>query len=262
MCIIYMHELRQREQKLLELNNQIDMKNEALLKQLKTKSKLDEEIGQFNVDVDFNDNNDDEDDDLKFDYSNINPYDKESLKKSQRPVVGVGDSQLADSMQVDNNTTTMFSNNNIVRNNDVNYGEKLLKQADDIRKREAVKRATDNIDNETKVHELIAELSNKNGELETVKQHLKQAIAELDNREEQVKKLEDKLLRTNEESIKLTKELKSISEKYETVKQTNMETKRQLGGLEKQKQGAEREQSSMMKTQKKFESELAKRDQR
>lgn len=257
-----MHELRLREQKLLELNNQIDKQNEQLLKQLKTTSKLDNDIQQLgHIDADFNDENDDNDDnDLMFDYSNINPYNKESLKMSQRPIA---DSQLADSMQVDNNNVGMslFNNNNPNRH-DNNDAEKLLKHADEIRKRDAVKRVENNLDNEAKIHEMMAQLSMKNSEIETVKQHLKQALADLDARDEQLQRLEDKVLRTNEESIKLTKELKNISEKYELIKQNNMEAKRQLGGLEKQKQGAEREQSLMMKTQKKFEGELAKRDQR
>lgn len=65
-----------------------------------------------------------------------------------------------------------------------------------------------------------------------------------------------------EECSRLSKELKAANEKNEQLKANNMEAKRQLGGLEKQKQGAEREQSSMIKTQKKFETELAKKDQR
>jgi chromosome segregation ATPase len=141
-------------------------------------------------------------------------------------------------------------------------GNKFLKKVEEIKKQDAVVRAKEAgvlnqqvVDQERIIHQQKLEID----ELRT---HLQTAMKDLAAKDDQLRKLEDKSLRINEECQKYSKELKALAEKNDQLKNVNMETKRMIGGLEKQKQGVEREQSQMTKNNKKYEAELAKKEQR
>lgn len=253
-----MDELKLREKQLLEMNAKIDRQNEQLLKQLNgvSQSKIDREIDQLaDADVDFKDLDDEESQaDLRFDYSQVDPYDRHSLKKSQRPLGAVADSDMVDSLHLNDGVRPKRTMED--------EGTRFLKKADEIRKKELIEQVATMEQKDNQISELTSSLHMKQQEAEELKRHLASAIKDLETRDGQVKKLEDKALRLSEECQKLTGELKAAGEKHEQLKGANMEARRQLGGLEKQKQGVEREQSSMAKTSKKFETELGKKDQR
>jgi len=137
-----------------------------------------------------------------------------------------------------------------------------LKKVEEIKKQDAVVRAKEAgvlnqqvVDQERIIHQQKLEID----ELRT---HLQTAMKDLTAKDDQLRKLEEKSLRLNEECQKYSRELKALAEKNDQLKNTNMETKRMIGGLEKQKQGVEREQSQLTKNQKKYEADLGKKEQR
>lgn len=87
-------------------------------------------------------------------------------------------------------------------------------------------------------------------------------MADIDKKDGLLKKLEEKGSRLTEECEKCLKEIKVLTEKNDHLKATNVELKKNMGGFEKQKIGAEKEQTNLGKVQKKFEADMIKKDQK
>lgn len=190
--------------------------------------------------------------DLKFDYSQVNPYDKNTLKISQKHN---HEDDLVDSLQLDpakRRDKETFEEK----------GTKFMQQVDEIKRQDTVNRVKEAgvltqqvVEHERRLHE-------QKLEIDELKTHLQSAMKDLGVKDDQLRRLEEKSLRLAEDCQKYSKEVKSLTEKNEQLKSANMENKRMMGGLEKQKQGVEREQSQMTKNNKKYEAELAKKEQR
>lgn len=273
-------ELRRREEELMRMNQEIDKKNQDALRGVMHQPKItDSELaGIADEDVDFKDlDEDDEKNDLKYDYSQINPYDKSTLKNSQIPAKRAGnlnatsgstsganpytaqlrnmeeeDDNLADSLHIEPRRDDTLEER----------GRRLLTEAGHATKAELIRKGDQVAELNARLAEQTAVNSRLQMELENLKGRLSQAAKEMSLKDEQLRKLEEKAMQGYSESERLAKELKAANERGEAAKLQLMDAKRQLGGLTKEKQGAERENNQMGKTQKKFESELAKKEQR
>lgn len=271
-------ELKRREEELMRMNQELDLKQHEVLRGVQQPRVTDSELaGVPDDDVDFKDFDDEEDGKgLKFDYSMVDPYDKSTLKNSQVPARRTGNSSgfggkttgvnpymaqlrgleendnLADSLQLDARRDETLEDR----------GRKLLAEAGQATKAELLRKTDQVADLAAKLSEQQAAQSRLLLEVENLKARLAAAGKELATKDEQLRRLEDKALATAQENERLSRDLKASVEKHEAAKLQLMEAKRQLGGVTKEKQGAERENTQMGKTQKKFESELAKKEQR
>lgn len=273
-------ELRRREEELMRMNQELDKKNQDVLKGVLHKPKItDSELaGVADEDVDFKDLEDDEyGQGLRYDYSQVNPYDKSTLKNSEmqgKKGSGLGNTglnspgtnpylahlkgleendNLVDSLQLDprRDETTLEDR-----------GRKFLAEAGQATKAELLRKADQVAELNSKLADQTAINSRLQHEVDGLKSRLGAVSKELSSKDEQLRRLEEKALGAASEAERLTKELKAVTEKHEAAKLQLMDAKRQLGGLTKEKQGAERENTQMGKTQKKFEGELAKKEQR
>lgn len=191
---------------------------------------------------------------MKFDYSQVNPFDKNTLKLSQRPSGGQED-QLVDSLQLDRDN----------RDNGKGLeerGQMFLQRVDEIKRAETMGKMKENEQLRVDIMGLESTIQQLRLEMEGMRAHLQAAVKESENKDVLMRRLEEKGARMAEEAARMGKELKAANEKIEQLKNINVETKKQLGGLEKQKQGAERDNSQMAKMHKRYEGEIVKRDQK
>lgn len=271
-------ELRRREEELMRMNQELDLKKHDVLRGVLHQPKItDSELaGVGDEDVDFKDLDEEEDQDLKYDYSMVNPYDKSTLKNSQVPArkTGSGSQFAAKNTGINPYTAQLRSleeNDNLADSLQIDprrdetledRGRKLLAEANQATKAELLRKADQLADTNAKLAEQSAINSRLLSEIEGYKSRLAGAVKEISTKDEQLRRLDEKALSAMNDNDKLSKEVKSLTEKLEATKLQLMEAKRSLGGITKEKQGAERENTQMTKTQKKVESELAKKEQR
>lgn len=261
-------ELRRREEELMRMNEEIDQKNQRVFKDvLNHHTKITDSAleGVPDDDVDFKDFDDeDEQAGLKYDYSQVNPYDRSTLKNSQVPPRNQQGKQynpytehlrqlednddLADSLQID------------TRKGD--KSESLQAQIASLSKKDAAAKLADMASLQQTVADLNSKVSSLHLENEDLRKMLSAAVSDVKQRDEELAKLREKCRIVAEDCNKLQKDLRAAEDKNEQLKSANMDIKRTLGGLERQKQGAEKETTMMSKTQKKIEVELSKKDQK
>ena len=266
-------ELRRREEELMRMNEELDLKNEKVLRGVITQPKITDSAldGIEDDDVDFKDFDDeDEQEGLKFDYSQVNPYDKKTLKNSQIPAKTVqqhnpysahlrhleDNDDLADSLQLDPRDKPKHGDTLADR------GQRLTQKLDAIDAKNATNSAADLITMRQTISEQSSEIADLKRQLDTLQCHMNQAVSDANNKDDMIRKLDDRVNRSMEDVNRLNKEMKAMIEKNEVLKTQNMDMKRQLGSIEKQKLGAERETTMMTKTNKKFETEMSKKEQR
>lgn len=272
-------ELRKREEELMRMNQELDLKNKDVLRGVRQQPQItDSELaGVADDDVDFKDLEDDEENqDLKYDYSLVNPYDKSTLKNSQIPARKTGTGSNFGSKHSGGNPFTaqlrgLEENDNLADSLHIeprrdetleDRGRKLLQEAGQATKADLLRKADQLAEANAKLAEQAAALSRLATEADGYKARLAAAVKDLATKDEQLRRLEEKALAAGGENERLAKELRGLGEKHEAAKLQLMDAKRQLGGITKEKQGAERENTQMNKTQKKFEGELAKKEQR
>lgn len=105
------------------------------------------------LDVDFKDIDDDDDNDLKFDYSQVDPYNPSSLKQSRR----IDNSRLRD----EGRRPTMEEE-----------GTKLLKQAEAVKRDDLLRGVKQKDELERQVREQQVFIAAGKSEIDELKQHL------------------------------------------------------------------------------------------
>lgn len=267
-------ELRKREEELMRMNQEIDLKNEKMLKGVITQPNITDSAleGVADDDVDFKDFDDeDEQAGLNFDYSQVNPYDTSNLKNSRLPSKQPSqkpnpfsnhlrqledNDDLADSLQLDPRNREKHGDTLSTR------GQKLVQQLDAIDAKNAAASMTDLHNLRQTVSDQSQKIAELTRQLETMQCHMDQAVSDVRQKDDMIRKLDERANRSLSDVDRLTKDLKAMADKNEVLKTQNMEMKRQLGCVEKQKIGAEKETTLMSKTTKKFEGEMAKKEQR
>lgn len=264
---IDLEELKRREKELLERNEQI---NRGMGHQPASGVKasgvdnLNKELDHLEgLDVDFGDLDNDSlsGQDLKYDYSQVDPSNANNmalnqLKRSQQKMSGFED-QIADSQSLHLDPSLKAPQPSLEAR-----GANILKKADKVQREETMRKAQALDELTQELYRKQETLQQRDLELAELRQHLEQALADLNQKDVLVKKLEDKAGRLGEESQRLSKELKAASDKNDQLKQANMDARRQLGGLERQKSTAEKEQNQLNKTNRRHQDEMAKKDQR
>ena len=272
-------ELRRREEELMRMNQELDKRNQEVLRGVMSHPKMTDSdlAGVPDDDVDFKDFDDEEGETgLKIDYSQVDPYDKSTLRNSELKTKKTNKGIKEHSNNIDNNPYTaklrqLEQNDELVdsfhiepRRDDTmeERGRRLLTEAGHATKADLLRKA----EQVTGLTEQLAEQKAANTglqhEVERLASKLTQVMTDLATREDQLRRLENKALLTSAEADRLSKELKATNEKFDAAKLQLMDAKRQMGGIAKEKQGAERENNMMNKTQKKFEGDLAKKEQR
>lgn len=97
-------------------------------------------------------------------------------------------------------------------------------------------------------------------EIDSLKSDLERAFDELAHKDKQLEKLEERGSSLTTEIETYMKQMTKINEKNAEYKKTNMELRRKLQEVEASKKGTEIQHTHLSKAQKKFDTELAKKD--
>lgn len=260
----------------MRANQELDLKNQNLLKGVNQPKITDSDLAGIEDDVDFKDLEDDQED-LKFDYSQVDPYDKNTLKNSQIPAKKHTNNSGAGSMSSAQNPYMtqlrhLEDNDNLTDSLQVEQprkdetmaerGQRLLQAAGTATRAEVQRQAEQIAAISAQLADSQAHAARLLADNDALKARLAAAAKDLAGKDDQLRRLDEKATAAGLENERLAKDYKAVSEKHEAAKLQLMEARRQLGGVTKEKMGAERENTQMGKTQKKFEGDLAKKEQR
>ena len=139
-------------------------------------------------------------------------------------------------------------------------GSNLLKQVDNIKKKDTVKRLKD-LDELNKVSSEQEQLIYQQKlEIKALKEDLEQSVKDLSEKDQIIKKLESRATNLSTDQESYLDKVKKMEEKSEQLKKDNMELRKQLADTDKLNKGSSKQFQHLEKTVKTLNQQLEKKD--